>query len=358
MLYFLDLLGTFAFSFYGAYVALKKDLDIFGIIVCASLTALGGGTIRELMLNNTPFYFHDYNYLYVIFWGTIFSIITYKSFHVIDKYMLIIDGIGLATFAFIGSQKAVEANLGIFGAIFFAVITAVGGGILRDITIREIPKFLYQDLYAPLCILLAAVYYLFKDYMSNLFIAYGLLFLIFILRVFAIYHKLHIWVPSRKFEQFTHLVWIRDSNRNPLPILALLVSVLIGLFLNSLFPIATIMYAPINLIGSLFMGLGTALVVLSLFYMRTNRVIIKPGDVPSKLVKSGPFKFSRNPVYLGYFLISFGVALSLGSVSSFLAPILYFSVVNAIVIPFEESNLKKAFGREYLNYQKSVRKWI
>lgn len=358
MIYLLDLLGVFAFSFYGAYVALKKDLDIFGVVVCATLTAIGGGTIRELILNHTPFYFHDYNYLYIIFLGTIFSILTYKNFHIIDKYMLIVDAVGLVTFAFIGSKVAVDANLGLVGAIFFAVITAVGGGMLRDVVIREVPSILYQDLYATFCIILATLYYFFRDYMSNLLIVYGLLLFIFLLRVFVIYHKLNVWVPSRKFEQFTHLTWIRDSNRNPLPILMLLVSLLIALVLNNILPIANILYWPVKFIGLIFIVVGLNLVVFSLYYLKTYQVIIHEGDIPSKLIKTGPFKFSRNPVYLGFFAVTLGVAFLLGSLSSFFVPILFLLVINSTVIPLEETILKKTFKQEYLHYQKSVRKWI
>ena len=74
-IYVLDLIGTFAFAAYGAHVAIRKGFDIFGIFVAAFLTALGGGTLRELILGNVPFYFHDNNYVFVILVGyiTIFN---------------------------------------------------------------------------------------------------------------------------------------------------------------------------------------------------------------------------------------------------------------------------------------------
>lgn len=205
-LYILDLIGVFAFSVYGAYIALKKDLDIFGIVVCAFLTALGGGTIRELILNHTPFWFHDYNYIYIVFLGIIFSVATYYHFHKIDKYMLIVDAIGLSTFAFIGSQKAIEVHLGLLGVIFFAVITAVGGGILRDILVREIPQVLYMDFYATPSIILAILYYFLEGQRSNLYTGYILILLVFIMRVIAIYKfKTNIWAPPIKQGKREHI---------------------------------------------------------------------------------------------------------------------------------------------------------
>ena len=94
-IYFFDLLGTFTFAAYGAYIGQRKLFDIFGIFICAFLTATGGGTIRELILGNVLFYFFDYNYFYAIILGTIFSICAYKMFDKINRYMLVVDAVGL-----------------------------------------------------------------------------------------------------------------------------------------------------------------------------------------------------------------------------------------------------------------------
>ncbi len=143
-IYFLDLLGTFTFAAYGAYVGQKRLFDIFGIFICAFLTATGGGTIRELILGNMLFYFFDYNYIYAIVLGTIFSICVYRMFDKINRYMLVVDAVGLTTFALIGATKAAEAELGAIAIIFLATITAVGGGLLRDVSIREVPQIFYR----------------------------------------------------------------------------------------------------------------------------------------------------------------------------------------------------------------------
>jgi len=197
-IYFLDLLGTFTFAAYGAYVGQRKQFDIFGIFTCAFLTALGGGTIRELILGNTLFYFSDYNYIYAIILGAVFSIVIYKKFEKISRYMLIVDAIGLTTFALIGATKAADAELGTFAVIFLATVTAVGGGLLRDISIREVPQIFYRDFYASPAIFLGVIYSIFQKFMDRSLCIYALVTCTFLLRLAAIYFKIDLWAPRRK----------------------------------------------------------------------------------------------------------------------------------------------------------------
>lgn len=197
-IYFLDLVGIFAFSAYGTFVGIKKKLDIFGVFICAFLTALGGGTLRELILGNIPFYFYDNNYLLIILAGILFSIIFYKVFHKINKYMLIIDAVGLSTFALIGASKAAELSLGAFAIITLATVNAVGGGLIRDIVVREVPQILYKDFYASPAVFLGILYALFRNYASSVWIIGAILSLTFLLRVYAILSNLNLWVPGIK----------------------------------------------------------------------------------------------------------------------------------------------------------------
>ena len=197
-IYILDLLGTFTFAAYGAYIGQQKRFDIFGIFTCAFLTALGGGTIRELILGNTLFYFCDYNYIYAIILGTVFSIVIFGKFEKISRYMLVVDAIGLTTFALIGATRAAEAELGAFAVIFLATVTAVGGGLLRDVSIREVPQIFYRDFYASPAIFLGVVYSIFQQYMDRPLCVYALVTCTFILRLLAIYFKIDLWGPRRK----------------------------------------------------------------------------------------------------------------------------------------------------------------
>jgi uncharacterized membrane protein YeiH len=200
-IYYLDLLGTFTFAAYGAYVGQGKQFDIFGILICAFLTATGGGTIRELILGNMLFYFFDYNYIYAIILGTIFSICAYKTFDKINRYMLVVDAIGLTTFALIGAAKAAEAELGAAGIIFLATITAVGGGLLRDVSIREVPQIFYRDFYASPAIFLGIMYSIFVDHMDRTTCVYALIAATLILRLAAIHFKIDLWAPRRDVQK-------------------------------------------------------------------------------------------------------------------------------------------------------------
>ena len=197
-IYLLDLLGTFTFAAYGAYVGQRKQFDIFGISTCAFLTALGGGTIREVILGNMLFYFCDYNYVYAIILGTVFSIFVYDKFEKINGYMLVVDAVGLTTFAMIGAATAGEADLGAFAIIFLATISAVGGGLLRDVSIREVPQIFYRDFYASPAIFLGAMYAVFGGYMGRSLCVYALITCTFILRLLAIHFKIDLWGPRRK----------------------------------------------------------------------------------------------------------------------------------------------------------------
>ncbi|MBS3148688.1 TRIC cation channel family protein [Candidatus Woesearchaeota archaeon] len=197
VLYLLDIIGTFAFAAFGAHIALYRHFDVFGIFLCAFLTALGGGTLRELILGNIPFYFTNMSYLGAIIIGCAFSITIYHSFEMIKKYMLAIDAVGLATFALIGATKAAEAQLGFFAIIFLATSTAVGGGLIRDIVIREIPQICYKDFYASPAIFLGIVYSFLGEYAQMPFALWSLLIATFLLRMVAIRYDFKLWVPVK-----------------------------------------------------------------------------------------------------------------------------------------------------------------
>jgi protein-S-isoprenylcysteine O-methyltransferase Ste14 len=115
---------------------------------------------------------------------------------------------------------------------------------------------------------------------------------------------------------------------------------------------------PYNLLGLLIIGLGVYLVLQSVLLLRSYNTTLEPGGNPSSLVTKYPYNHSRNPIYLGDLLIALGSATALASVSAFIAPIIFFLVVNTIVIPFEENRLQKNFGIEYQRYRGSVRRWL
>ncbi|MBP7018140.1 TRIC cation channel family protein [Candidatus Saccharibacteria bacterium] len=196
-IYILDMIGTFAFATFGSYIGLKKSFDIFGVTVCAVATAVGGGTIREIILGNVPFYFFDMNYVYIIVLGITFATAFFKHFEKFRKLLIISDDIGLVTFSLIGASAANDAGLHLFAMVFLATVTAVGGGMIRDSLINEVPHLMSSELYAAIPIMFGLAYGLSGDLVENHYYIYGLLLLFFLVRRAAIRNEFSLWRPIK-----------------------------------------------------------------------------------------------------------------------------------------------------------------
>ena len=89
-----------------------------------------------------------------------------------------------------------------------------------------------------------------------------------------------------------------------------------------------------------------------------KKTSIKPFETPSAFITSGPFKLSRNPIYLGMTITLFGVETALGSLSPYIFPVIFVIIINGLIIPAEEKDLENKFGEKYLDYKTKVRRWI
>ena len=148
------------------------------------------------------------------------------------------------------------------------------------------------------------------------------------------------------------------SLSNYIPGSTLGASIIAAIVLHYLFPVTILIPFPYNLLGLLIVGFGIYLVFQSVRLLRSYNTTTEPGGNPSSLVTQCPYCYSRNPIYLGLLLIAPGTAITLSSISSFIATIIFFLVVNTIIIPFEENRLQKNFGIEYERYKGSVRRWL
>ncbi len=153
LIYYVDLAGTFVFAVSGWLLASKKQLDFFGASVISFITALGGGTLRDLLIGSTPVgWMRDINYLIVIL-VAIFSTIFFKSvFEKLRKTMFLFDSIGIGMFTILGMQKTIDMGLAPVIAIMMGTISAVFGGVLRDTLVNEIPLIFRREVYATLCL--------------------------------------------------------------------------------------------------------------------------------------------------------------------------------------------------------------
>ncbi|KLV07564.1 MULTISPECIES: TRIC cation channel family protein [Photobacterium] len=155
LIYILDMFGTAVFAASGVLLAGRLRMDPFGVVVLASVTAIGGGTIRDMALGATPvFWITDTNYLWVIFITCLISMVAIRRPRQMPWYILpVADAIGLAVFVAIGVEKALRFGATPMVAVIMGVITGCGGGVIRDVLAREIPMVLRTEVYATACIL-------------------------------------------------------------------------------------------------------------------------------------------------------------------------------------------------------------
>ncbi|ADU65050.1 trimeric intracellular cation channel family protein [Desulfurispirillum indicum] len=153
-----DIIGICAFALAGFLVGVRKELDILGICIAAFLTALGGGIIRDTIVQTTPFAFREiYPFICIVSVIVLAIALKVHQRQNLDQNRLFIvaDSIGLVAFSITGTLIALENNLNIFGVIFLAFLTATGGGIVRDALVNEIPFVLNADFYGSVAIITA-----------------------------------------------------------------------------------------------------------------------------------------------------------------------------------------------------------
>lgn len=158
--YFFDLCGTAVFALSGALSAGRHRMDPFGVIVLASVTAVGGGSIRDALLGTTPvFWIRDPNYIIVILLTVLLTMLIVRRPKRIPQHTLpVADALGLALFTVIGAEKALSLELGGMIAVVMGLITGVGGGIIRDLLCRQVPMILRTEIYATASILGGVTY--------------------------------------------------------------------------------------------------------------------------------------------------------------------------------------------------------
>ncbi|MDI9915635.1 trimeric intracellular cation channel family protein [Rhodococcus sp. IEGM 1379] len=150
LLFVLDLAGTFAFALNGALTAVRAvRLDIVGVVTLGMITALGGGTVRDVLLDALPpATFVDLRYLAVAAIGALIAFGLSFRLERLAMPITVLDAIGLSVFAVIGAHKGFELGFGVVQSVIVGAITGVGGGTIRDVVIGRIPTVLRSELYA------------------------------------------------------------------------------------------------------------------------------------------------------------------------------------------------------------------
>jgi len=156
----IDILGTIAFAVSGALTAMKKRMDLFGIFIIAFVTSVGGGTLRDLLLDANITWMRDLTFVYVIAITTILAITFRKKLNYVRKSLFLFDTIGIALYTMVGIEKGIVAGLPALICIALGTMTACFGGVIRDILCNEIPVIFRKNIYATACILGGVFYFL------------------------------------------------------------------------------------------------------------------------------------------------------------------------------------------------------
>ncbi|MEM1339494.1 MAG: trimeric intracellular cation channel family protein [Bacteroidota bacterium] len=156
----IDILGTIAFAISGVLVALEKRLDLFGVLIIAFVTAIGGGTLRDLLIGNTPVvWMRDATYMITILVTVVFAILFSGQLKYLRKSLFFFDAVGIGLFTLIGIEKGLQAGLLPIMCIALGTMTASFGGVIRDILCNEIPVIFRKEIYATACIIGGMVYF-------------------------------------------------------------------------------------------------------------------------------------------------------------------------------------------------------
>ena len=156
----IEFAGTIAFAISGIRLAAAKEFDWFGAVVVGFVTAIGGGTVRDLLLDVTPFWMLNPIYLVCSIIGLIVVIIFSKKLVRLDTPFFIFDTIGLALFVVVGVEKTILLEFPFWVAIIMGTITGIVGGVLRDVLINEIPLVFRKEIYALACVFGCVVYWI------------------------------------------------------------------------------------------------------------------------------------------------------------------------------------------------------
>ncbi len=168
VLFTLDLLGTFVFAISGVISAANKKLDLFGALFLGFITAVGGGTVRDLLLGVSPVsWITDTYYLFIIILAVTVTYIFKKQVLKLRKTLFFFDTVGIGVFTILGLQKALILDLSPIVAVIMGTFSAVLGGVIRDTLVNDIPLIFRNEIYATACLIGASFFLLLQYFYPN-----------------------------------------------------------------------------------------------------------------------------------------------------------------------------------------------
>lgn len=197
----IEFLGTFAFAISGIRHAAAKRFDWFGGFVCGVAVAIGGGTLRDLLLGVTPFWMTSSIYLVCTFMAQVFVIVFARSLKRLDNTWFFFDTLGLALFTVAGLQKTLDCGYPFWVAIIMGTMTGSAGGVIRDVLLNNVPVIFQKEIYAMASIIGGAAYWGLVEWGCDMTLSVIIAFFsVVIIRILAV--KYHISLPVLQGEDF------------------------------------------------------------------------------------------------------------------------------------------------------------
>lgn len=190
IIYWLDIFGVFVFAISGALSAMERRFDIMGVVIIAFITAVGGGITRDLMLGATPVScMTDMNYPIAIFLGVLLSVLFMHRFFRLRKTLTLFDAIGISVFTIIGLEKSMQYDIVLPMQISLGMLSAVGGGLLRDVFCNNTPLIFHKEIYASACLLGGFVFVGTRMFLPDTYATIISASTIFIIRILAVRYQ-------------------------------------------------------------------------------------------------------------------------------------------------------------------------
>jgi len=159
IIYYIDLLGTMVFAISGAMAAMRHNIDLFGAAFTGFVTAIGGGSLRDIFLNLRPVWVDDGNYLLAILAGVLIAILSRSILGRLARTLFLFDALGIGFFTVVGVQKSLAYDSSGIAAVVLGMFSAVMGGVTRDTLLNETPLIFRREIYATACLLGAILFF-------------------------------------------------------------------------------------------------------------------------------------------------------------------------------------------------------
>lgn len=190
-LYYVDLLGTMVFAISGAMAALRHNIDAFGVSFTGFVTAIGGGSLRDVFLNLRPVWVDDGNYLIAILIGVSIALLFRKRLYNLARTLTLFDALGIGFFTVVGVQKSLHYDSHEIACVVLGMFSAVMGGVIRDTLMNETPLIFRKEIYATACLSGAVLFVLLHHFgIDNELNAWASAGLVVLIRVIAVKYRL------------------------------------------------------------------------------------------------------------------------------------------------------------------------